>query len=457
MDTTLNELLEQLRRELAELKAENATLCQQLETLTQHNRLLCEQLEQARREAARQAAPFRRPEAHKKPKSSHKKPGRPTGHTGSRRPTPPEVDETHDVPLPGCPGCGGPVDDCRPVEQFIEEIPPVRPRVLRVITYTARCSRCGPVCSRHPLQTGSGHHASACQLGPRAVGLAAILSKHHCLSTRKTSRVLRDLCGLKVSPGGISQMLDRLADKGETDYQKLLADIRAGPAVYADETSWWVGKPGWWLHVFTSPKTTVFRVEANRSSQVASDTLGAGFEGVLVSDCLNIYDVLPYRQHKCMAHHQKAIKEQLQQLGPDGSRTYLQRWQSFFRVVSAVWRVWDILDDKQRQAARQNFAARRDELLAQAVSQQADVRIRNRLAKQRERLLVCLEEPESVEPTNNRAERALRPAVIARKLSCGNKTERGKKTFERLASLATTFCQRDADLVSSFAQIASRR
>ena len=72
--------------------------------------------------------------------------------------------------------------------------------------------------------------------------------------------------------------------------------------------------------------------------------------------------------------------------------------------------------------------------------------IRNRLSKQRPHLIGCLCDP-SAEPTNNRAERSLRPAVIARKISCGNKTERGRIIWQILASLAATCIQRGEDLI----------
>ena len=81
------------------------------------------------------------------------------------------------------------------------------------------------------------------------------------------------------------------------------------------------------------------------------------------------------------------------------------------------------------------------------MSQPGDLAVRNRLVKQRAHLLVCLDEP-AAEPTNNRAERDLRPAVIARKLSCGNKTPRGSDTWQTLASLAATCVKRAIDLSS---------
>src|SRR5262249_54008618 len=99
------------------------------------------------------------------------------------------------------------------------------------------------------------------------------------------------------------------------------------------------------------------------------------------------------------------------------------------------------------EAAVVNLRAERDRLLALAVEQPGDVRVRNRLEKQRPWLLGCLEDPR-VEPTNNRAERAVGPAGVARKVSCGSKTERGGATFEVLTSLAGTCWQQGKDFIS---------
>ena len=94
-----------------------------------------------------------------------------------------------------------------------------------------------------------------------------------------------------------------------------------------------------------------------------------------------------------------------------------------------------------------NRLPRRKEL-----TQPGDVAIRNRIGRLRESILVCLHEPAAA-PTNNRAERDLRPAVIARKLSCGNKTQAGKRSFEVLRSVASTCCKRGHDVISYLASL----
>lgn len=425
------------------LRQENRRLEQENERLRQQNNQLQEQVEQLQRELARPAAPFRRSETQKIGASEHKRPGRPVGHKGAYRPVPDRVDEEVDLPLSGCPHCGEPVADLQATEQYIEEIPPLRPRVTKLRTYRAHCPRCGPVSSTHPLQTSTAAGAAGVQLGPRALALAALLNKSYGLTLRKTCRVLEALVGLQLSPGGLSQALDRVADRVQPQYEQLARDLRQSKAVFVDETSWWVGGPGWWLWTFTDPQTTRFQVEPSRAGQVVRETLAVEFSGVLVSDCLGIYDSLPYRQHKCIAHHLKAIAQARDR--PDTrDPTYLEQWTLFFRTVTALYPQVRDQGTQSLAAPIAHLQAWRDRLLNQAVGQPGDLTIQNRLRKQQARLLTCLEDP-AAEPTNNRAERALRPAVIARKLSCGNKTSRGKRTWEILASLAATCHQRGTD------------
>jgi len=135
----LQEQLLGLREQVTELEAQNAALRIRIEQLEQEKRLLQDQLDEARRTAARQAAPFRRPPSRKIPEAQKKRPGRKPGHPGVYRARPDHVDEHVEVPLRACPGCGGPVTRLEPVEQFLEEIPPIRPHVTHLITYKGLC------------------------------------------------------------------------------------------------------------------------------------------------------------------------------------------------------------------------------------------------------------------------------------------------------------------------------
>jgi hypothetical protein len=272
------------------------------------------------------------------------------------------------------------------------------------------------------------------------LALGALLNKKLGLTMRRTSSVLKQLCGLSITPGGLSQALFRVAGKVQVEYGQLGKQVRTSNAVFADETSWWVGGPGWWLWVFTTPKgITLYRVDECRGSQVVKDVLGDDFPGILVSDCLSSYDPVDYRKHKCIAHHLQAIKKARER--PDTTvPSYLDEWEKLFQQVIALYHERDQYPPAEFAAAKSRLSAWVDRLLDRTCTQSGDVAVQNRLRKQQAHLLGCLEDT-AAEPTNNRAERALRPAVIARKLSCGNKTDAGRQCWQILASLAAT-CDR---------------
>ena len=137
------QIIEVLLHRIAALEQTVATLQDENRLLREENRLLREQLEQQQRTSARQAAPFRRRESKKVSESEKKRPGRKPGHPGAHRAVPEHVDQEIEQPLDGCPHCGGSLSECRPVEQFIEEIPQVLPRVVRLVTWEGHCPKCG--------------------------------------------------------------------------------------------------------------------------------------------------------------------------------------------------------------------------------------------------------------------------------------------------------------------------
>jgi hypothetical protein len=337
------------------------------------------------------------------------------------------------------------------VQQFIEDLPPIRPHVTELWTCVAQCRHCGEVRSTHPVQVSTAQGAAGVHLGARALGLAATLKNQLGLTASKVCQVLKQLGGLSLSPGGLMKALQRCSRKVDSSYQQLVQSMRAAPAVFADETSWWVDGPGWWLWVFTAPETTVYHVDQSRGSQVVLEMLGEDYRGMLVSDCLASYDPPPYRKHKCIAHHLRALKEQSRLLADRGKTSpYLTQWKVLLKDIIQTWRELPQLTPEQFAAKSVQLHRETNRLLERSPPEAEEVAFRNRLAKRRNHLLGCLGEP-AAEPTNNRAERALRPAVIARKLSCGNRTERGRDAWQILTSLAATCQQRGQDFAEYLA------
>ena len=437
---------EELLRRNGELEEENKRLrarVAELEEQVGELKGLVVELEEKLREGLRQAAPFRvRPKQKKEPPG---RPGRKEGHVGERRAIPDHIDERVEVPLEHCPKCGGQVEDVKPVEQYIEDLPEVRPHVTQLITYTGRCRRCGCVRSTHPLQTSVATGAAGVHLGARALGLAADLNKRLGLTCRKTCEVLRAHFGLTVSAGGLVHALRRVSDRLQGVYEGLRDGVRASPAVYTDETGWWVGGPGFWLWVFTTPRYTCYVVDDSRGHEVIDRMLGDPYGGTLVSDCLSSYDVIACRKQKCYAHHLKAIAE-AREHAPDSQ--FLRDMQLLLKTACKLGSTESGLSMEQKQGLVWRFERAADTLLSSVCADPWEQWIANRLCKQREHLFTFLSTP-GVEATNNRAERQLRHAVIARKLSCGNKTMAGKRCWEILTSVAVT-CQQNGLHFASF-------
>jgi hypothetical protein len=352
-------------------------------------------------------------------------------------------------PLSACPHCLEPIKDVRELEQVIVDLPPITPIYTRVRFYSAHCPTCGRVHSTHPLQVSKATGAAGVHLGPAAQALAVGLRHSHGLTTRRVCQILAEQFGLPVTQGGLCQVLSRVASRLQDDYEAVRVAIRKSKSAHGDETSWWLGGRMAWLWGLCTEEATLYHISRTRSAEVLQWLLGERYEGVLVSDCLNVYDRYEAAEKsKCVAHHLRAIAEAKEQVGESRFLTQmarlllagmkLQKWAG--RLPEAVY---------QRGAS--SLDERLTKLLSEEYPHREEERIAKRFRKRREAILTFVHQPE-VAATNNLSERQLRPGVITRKLSCGNKTEAGARTWEVLATVAATCRQRGEDFVALVAK-----
>jgi hypothetical protein len=280
--------------------------------------------------------------------------------------------------------------------------------------------------------------AAGVQIGPRTAALATDLNKRLGIPAAKTCAVLNEHFSLKLTPGGLVQLQARLAKRLTPTYDELAALIRKSPVVNVDETSWWVGGPGYWLWVFTNPTLTFYRVDQSRGRDVVVDVLGHAYDGILGSDCLSAYEHLGCRQQKCYAHHLKAIARAADD-SPNSA--FLAEAQMLLKSALAVHSLRDRIPKDAYGGLIERLEAWDDHLLGPSIKVDHP-KIAKRLRKRKRHLFTFLRYP-GVDATNNAAERALRPAVVARKISCGNRTDRGKTTWQILASIAATCSQQN--------------
>lgn len=430
----------QLERRIPELEAQVA----QLQRL----------LQEATRAAKRQAAPFSR----NQPKPNPKPPGRSAGHEPAQRAAPPPetISETLKVALPCCPDCGGPVDDQQTHEQTVTDLPPVQPVTRKYITHSGYCRRCcRRVRSQHPDQASTATGAAGHQIGPHALALAADLKHRLGLSYRKITDFFEAHFGLTVCAGALVRAGQRLARFAQGTYQALTLILRASPVVYADETGWRIAVRSAWLWVFTNQWVTVYVIREDRSQFVIRDMLGDYFTGVLSSDCCASYDPIKADKQKCLGHILKDLSAN-EAIQSRNAARFSQEASTVLRDAIDLKRRGRSMSERGYASACGRIEARMDRLLERNYRDPDNRRLAHRMIKHREHLFTFLD-VEEVEPTNNAAERALRPAVISRKLSAGNRSPTGANTHGILASLAQTARQNGRDFVRAAADLLRRR
>jgi transposase len=410
--------IEELRAEVERLKAE---------------------LEQSKRAGQRQAAPFSKGP----PKDQPKRPGRKAGHAPSHRtpPSPEQVDRTIEVPLPPeCPECQAPLDDV-PVtvhDQYQIDLPQPKPIITRFRVPVARC----PVCfrriqGRHPEQTSDALGAAAVQFGPRLLGFAADLKHRIGASYRKCASVLLTLTGLVVTAASLVRSSQRLGRLGRPSYDALVVAARHSAVQHVDETGWKIGGRSAWLWVFADAHATLYRIRPSRGHEVVVEVLGEDYQGVLVSDCFLAYDPLNFTKSKCAAHLLKRCSE-VEQSKSRGAVRFSRRVAALLRRAMALKRRRGTISDHGYAVLRGKLHAELDRLLAGTYTDPDNARLAKLLCKHRASVLGFLDH-DGVAATNNLAEQEVRPAVIARKLSAGNRTEAGAEAHAVLASLLRTY------------------
>ena len=412
--------------------------------LRRENERLKEELEMARRRANRQAAPFSRG----LPKEQPERPGRKAGAAYGRkahRPVPRHVDHTHQAPLPSqCPGCGGSLRRQRVVSQYLEDLPIQRPVVHEFRVAVGHCRQCRRrVQGHHALQTSDALGAAHVQLGPQAVALAVILNKQCGLSFGRIAHLLRDRFGLTVTRGGLVHAVHRAARHAQPTYDALCATVRGSPVVTPDETGWKVGGHPYWLWAFATPDTTAYAIEDGRGFAQAARMLGADYAGVLQRDGWAPYRQFTQAAHQtCLAHLLRRCRTMMLD---HPSHPFAPRVQALLQAALATRERYrhGELSAQGLAVARGQYVQRLDRLLTARPSRLADVRrFAGHLDSEFAAVFSFLFDP-TLDATNWRAEHALRPAVITRKMcGGGNRTPRGAQTQQILTSLLRTAQQR---------------
>jgi transposase len=438
------EELQQLRAQVEQLRRENERLRQENERLRRELEEARASLDQAQRQSKRQAAPFSKGP----PKSQPKEPGRKSAEAHGRHghrlpPSPAAVDEILEAPLPDvCPQCGGSVRETEVATQYQTEIPR-RPLIRQFNVHVGCCWGCGRrVQGRHPLQTSDALGAAASQIGPDAQAAVVTLNKTFGLSHIKVAAVFHALFGITLTRGASAQIVLRAADRLGPADQEVRREIKSSPCVTPDETGWRVaGRPAW-LHAWVAERATGYAIDPHRRADALERLIGLDWSGKMVHDGFASYDRFRAATHQqCLGHVLRRVRE-WEAKATRGAVHYPRKLIALFTEAIHLrnrHKKGEVSAARLRRA-RQEFDRRLRDLAWPAREVPAYETLSAHLWKHLDEWFTFLSHPE-VEPTNGEVERAIRPAVVNRKVWGGNRTWVGAGAQEVLMSVLET-CRR---------------
>lgn len=370
-----------------------------------------------------------------------KKRGAPVGHPGWFRPTPSEYNWDIPVAAPKCcPHCQGSVtvwETLDPDDHLQEDIIDGRYRVICYRHPAACCDDCGAWVQ----QAGKGEILHS-RIGPHLRSKAVYLRNVIGISYRKVPQAIEEMFGITFTPAALIGFETMLAEKAEPVVEDIGKKLSSSDgAVHADETYWTLNgnRSYYWVH--GDEKFLHFQFDTSRAGQVSRNILGDDFTGTLVTDCYSGYFAhVAGAKQKCLAHLARRARD-WQKLTEEGSldfaffegiKQFVKRACNFHRLRR------DGKLSAEEEAAEKAWL--REELLRLEtceVRHEKALTLQARLLRHHGEWLVFLDD-ERVPPTNNLAERALRPLVVLRKITFGHRSKAGAQRMGKIMTVGET-------------------
>lgn len=401
-----------------------------------------------------------------------RKPGRKAGQgpfTNRPAPEPGPNDTLEDIDVPlnadqrECPLCKVPLETTTE-QATVEDTPAVPTRVIK--RFTVEVGRC-PICGRtvrghHPELSPYQNGANAHQAGPNVKAQALALHYHSGLPLCKVPHVISQSTGISLTQSALSQLACTLSDDGRRlhrEYENLKERVATSRVVNTDDTGWRINATIAFVMGFFTADTAYYQIRYRHRHQEVLEVLRPGIKRMIGTDRGTSYEASVFDEEemqKCLSHLLKNLSE-VEKNKTGRAKHFTSHLKALLRQGIALWQKYQakeisLLTYRRRGRKLQNeinhhlrdrcLTDRDNQRLLDGIGLQAD----------RGRLTLFLRHPE-IEPTNNRAERGLRPAVIARKVSHCSKNERGARAYSVMKSLFVTISCRTKSIVHAFANL----
>lgn len=363
-----------------------------------------------------------------------KKPGAKMGHPGSRRPRPEKIDQRKGHRLSCCPHCRGPLQRCRRTRtRVIEDIPEqIQPIVTEHTIHRDYC----PACKKHvePLVPDALPKAT---IGHHVVVLTAWLHYGLGATIDQVVSILAHHLHARLTPGGLMAIWTRVAEILVCWYEQIAEEARRSSFLHADETGWRVSGKTHWLWCFANAQVCYYLIDRSRGSPALHRFFTESFRGVLIHDFWAAYEsVWAEDRQYCLVHLLRELEKVDQTNDSKEWRRFAKKLRRLIRDGIRLRKRPDF--EPVRYRRRIVMIDRRLNDLAWSTYVDPDpARIAKRLDRHLDCLFAFLDRPE-IPWENNFAERMLRPAVILRKNSQSNRSEKGAAVQSILMSVYQT-------------------
>ena len=371
------------------------------------------------------------------PSAPKKKRGGLFGHIGWFRKKPKEIDRIEDVRLDKCPECGSKdLTECENTHDHTQE-DSILPKV-EVVLYRKHRYYC-PKCKRVVLPKGSGEIPGS-RIGPKAKAFAAFLRYVVKVSGRDVRNIFDKAFGIKIAASSIAGFMDQLKVEALPIYNDLLAALKKSAFIHADETGWSMDGINYWLHKYSNKSICVSHIDKGRGQAVVEKILGDKYDGVLISDFLSAYNRIKTKaKQRCLVHIFRDLDKVLEYWSGDKEVVrYCQRLAKIFKDAISLCKEYK---DKEWDEGYYSRRARLNDAIKDFDFPNPNKRILKRFAKRLKRhkgeLLTFLYE-KGIDYHNNHAEQQIRPDVIFRKITFGNRSLAGAENHSVLMTILQT-------------------
>ena len=430
--------LKTLKVENEKLKEENAYL-----------KFKLDELQSKRYKSKKTKPPDDTPPA---PSATKKKRGGLFGHIGWFRTKPKVPDRVEEIRLDKCPCCGSSdLSECEKILDHTQE-DIILPKVEVTLYHKHRyyCKNCKKVV----LPKGQDEIPGS-RIGPRAKAFAAFLRYGIKISKRDVSALFRKAFNLKISSSSIDGFMEQLKKESLNIYDELLASLKEGPFIHADETGWKVDGSNYWLWKFSNKRIAYSHIDKGRGQKVVENVLGKDYVGVLISDFLSAYNkIITKAKQKCLAHLFRDLEKVVRYWHDDKEvLRYCRRLGKMLKDAIDLYKEYKKKEWDERyytKRARLNDSLK--DFSFPNPNKRILKRLANRLARHKGEILTFLY-IKDIDPHNNHAEQQIRPDVIFRKITFGNRSLTGAQNHSVLMTILQTAKLNNIDPIKTLEDI----